>query len=129
MNVLNAIGNVGSNAELRSTSGGTTVAQFSLAITSGYGKNKATTWLRCNVWGKQGETLAPMILKGDRLGVTGEIALQEWDNKDGGKSQSLELNVRDVTLLGEKRQQAPQPKAAVPERSASDEWEDSEIPF
>jgi len=128
MNNFSGIGNCGSNAELRSTKNGTPVAQFSLAITSGYGQNKATTWLRCNIWGDRAEKIAPFIIKGDRIGVTGEITLREWDDKEGVKRSSLELNVRDVTLLGEKRQQAPQQKAADREPESGAPFDD-DIPF
>ena len=99
MNVWNFTGRIGNDAEQRHTAGGTPVLQFSVAVTSGYGQKKETTWARCSLYGKRGESLAPYLLKGGQVGVSGEVTLREWDGKDGSKQKSLEVNVNDVTLL------------------------------
>jgi len=80
----------------------TPVAQFSFALTSGYGDKQLTTWLRCSVFGKRAETLAPMLLKGTKIGITGELTNREYADKSGVTKQSLEVRVSDVTLLGKK---------------------------
>lgn len=102
MNVLTAIGNIGKDAELRFTPSNEPVAQFSFALQSGYGDKQVTTWLNCNVWGKRGETLAPMLTKGTRIGITGELTNRKYVDKQGVEKYSLEVRVSDVTLLGTK---------------------------
>jgi len=102
MNNLSATGNAGNDAEVRFTSDGTAIASWSIALTSGYGKNEKTTWLRCNMFGKRGETIAQYIKKGSQVGVNGEIALNTYKGKDGAEKTSLECNVQAVTLLGKK---------------------------
>ena len=104
MNVLNAIGNVGKDADIRYTAGDRpqAIAQFSFAITSGWGKNQVTTWINCNVWGDRAKTLAPMLTKGTRIGITGELTNRPYTDKQGVEKYSLELRVSDVTLLGNK---------------------------
>lgn len=102
MNVLNAIGNVGQDATMRYTPKGDAVTDFSFALQSGYGDNQVTTWLRCSVWGKRGETLAPMLTKGTRIGITGELTNRKYVDKQGAEKYSLEVRVSDVTLLGTK---------------------------
>jgi single-strand DNA-binding protein len=100
MNSLNATVRLGSDAELRYSPASDAVCQFNAALTSGYGKNAKTSWLRCTVWGKKAETLAPMLRKGNQIAITGEITLNEYTGKDGIKKTSLECRVNDVTLLG-----------------------------
>lgn len=102
MNVLNAIGGIGKDAELRYTPSGDAICQFSFALTSGYGDKQVTTWLNCNLWGKRAETLAPMLLKGTRVGITGELTNRPYTDKQGVEKHSLEVRVSDVTLLGKK---------------------------
>jgi len=102
MNNLSAVGNVGSDAELRFTKEGTAVAGFSFALSSGYGDKKKTTWLRCSILGKRGETLAPMLTKGTQIALNGEISLNEYVAKDGTNKSSVECLVQSVTLLGKK---------------------------
>jgi single-strand DNA-binding protein len=107
MNILTAIGNLGRDCELRFTAKKEPVASFSFALQSGYGENRKTTWLECSLWGKQAETLTPMLLKGTQVGLTGEFSIREYQDKDGNLKTSPSLNVRDVTLLGKKELSAP----------------------
>jgi single-strand DNA-binding protein len=102
LNSLNATVRLGNDAELRYSPANDAVCQFNAALTSGYGKNAKTSWLRCTVWGKKAETLAPMLRKGNQIAITGEITLTEYTGKDGIKKTSLECRVSDVTLLGGK---------------------------
>ena len=111
MNQLNIIGRIGNNAEIRHTQKGTALCQFSVAITSGWGDNEKTTWVRCTAFGDRYQKLAPYIVKGDRIGVVGELEAQEWDKQDGSKGFSVACIVRDITLLAPKRDQAPQQQA------------------
>ena len=98
MNCFNAIGRIGRDAQTRYTQGGKAVTGWSLAVDRGFGENKQTVWIDCTIWGERGQKVGPLILKGDRLGVTGELGTREHDGKT-----YVTLDVRDVTLLGEKR--------------------------
>ncbi len=130
MNNLNAVGNIGSDAEVRFTKEGTAIASFSFALSSGYGDKKKTTWLRCSIIGKRGETLAPMLNKGSQVAITGEISLNEYVAKDGTNKSSLECLVSNVTLLS-KKDAAPREaaKANAYQNQPLDEMDSDLIPF
>ena len=100
MNVLNAIGNISADAEVRFLATGDPLLSFNFALNSGFGDKQVTTWLRCTLFGKRAETLAPMLLKGTKIGITGELTNRKWVDKDGAEKYSLECTVRDITLLG-----------------------------
>lgn len=102
MNVLNCIGRVGRDAEMRYTQNGDPICQWSVAIDIGYGDNRKTTWLNCSLFGKRGESLVNYIRKGDQIGVTGAIFLNEYETKAGGNGARLECRVNDVTLISQK---------------------------
>lgn len=121
MNNFTAIGRIGKDAVTRHTGAGKAVTGWSLAVDTGYGDNRQTVWLDCTLWGDRGEKIAPMILKGDRLGVSGEIGTREHDGKT-----YVTLKVAEVTLLGEKRQEAG--KAPAKRNAPQDDDSDS-IPF
>jgi len=135
INSLNAIGRVGRDAEMRYMPDGTAVAGFSFALTSGYGQKQVTTWLNCSIFGKRSETLAPMLLKGTQIGITGEVLLREYTDKDGAKRSILECRVNDVTLPGKPDgADKPQGKPAAKERGDTENgsgFEDfeSDLPF
>lgn len=130
MNNLNAVGNVGQDAEVRFTKEGTAIANFSFALSSGYGDKKKTTWLRCSIIGKRGETLTPMLKKGTQIAITGEVSLNEYVAKDGTNKSSLECLVSNVTLLGKRDASASKEssKSNGNKDESFDEMED-DIPF
>ena len=124
MNNLSAVGNIGSDAEVRHTPSGAVITSWSFALSSGYGDKRKTTWLRCNLFGDRGEKLAPMLLKGTQVALNGEISLNEYVAKDGTNKSSIELNVSNVTLLGKKDVATKSPtKVELPDEIEED------IPF
>jgi single-strand DNA-binding protein len=102
MNIWSFTGHCAANAESRFTPGGDAVVQFSVGVKSGYGDKATTTWARCALWGKRGEAVSQYLTKGQLVGISGEVALREYTDKDGAKRSSLEVRVNDLTLLGKR---------------------------
>jgi len=131
MNVFTCIGRIGRDAVTRYTTNQKAVTGWALAVDTGWGDNKKTTWLDCSMWGERGVKLAEHIKKGDRLGVTGELGTREHEGKT-----YVTLDVREVTLLAAKPQQdAPARQASRPAPPAqrpsggSIAGEDDDIPW
>ena len=101
MNNWNFIGNIGNVRDLKYTPAGKAVFSFSVAVQSGWGDNEKTSWANCTLWGNQAESLSPYIRKGERIGIVGEVTLREWTS-DGKSGTSLDVNVKEVTLLSNK---------------------------
>lgn len=111
-------GNLGADAESRFTPGGDAVVSFSVGVKSGYGDKATTTWARCQLWGKRGESVAPYLTKGQLVGVSGEVSMREWQDNGGQKRSSLEVRVNDLTLLGKRSEVNDAPRQAAPQQSA-----------
>ena len=126
MNNWNFTGNIGRDAEQRHTAGGDSVVSFSVGVKAGYGDKASTVWANCTLFGKRGESLVPYLLKGQLVGVSGEVAMREWQDKEGQKRTSLDIRVNDVTLLG-KRDDKPQ--AEKPAKPASNGDFADDVPF
>ena len=94
MKSLTIAGNIGKSAELRSTGSGDKVAGFPVAVDDGFGDKKRTLWFDVSIWGKRAETLAPMLVKGGKVCVTGDLSTREHDGKT-----YLTLRANDVTLM------------------------------
>lgn len=135
MNVWNFTGNLGFDADQKYVQSGESVVSFSVAVKAGYGDKATTTWARCTLWGKRGEGVAQYLTKGQLVGISGEVALREYEKKDGsGKGQSLEVRVNDLTLLGNKRSDASaDAMPSVSDHSAAkgngSQPQDDDIPF
>lgn len=133
MNSLNFTGGLSRNAEIKYTAGGDAITSFGVALSSGYGDKKVTTWLNATIFGKRGEALAPYLLKGSQVAIVGEFTARPYTNKDGAEKLSLDVRVNDLTLIGGK----PSGDMSVQEKKQSkldttmpDEFDDLEqIPF
>lgn len=102
MNVWNFTGNLGRDAEKRFTQSGDAVVSFSVGVKSGFGDKATTTWVNCAMFGKRGEAVAEYLGKGQLVGISGEVTLREYQDKEGQKRNSLDVRVNDLTLLGKK---------------------------
>jgi single-strand DNA-binding protein len=96
MNICIFDGYVGKDADTAYLPSGVSVTGWPLAVKSGYGDNEITTWIRCKAFKK--EKLGQYLTKGTKITVHGELANREFEDRDGNKRMSLELNVRDVVL-------------------------------
>lgn len=88
-------GRIGKDAELRTTQSGQSICNVTVASDQGFGDKKTTNWFRVSLWGKRGQSLAPYLLKGGQVTVSGELEVGEWE----GKTQ-LNINASDVALQG-----------------------------
>lgn len=102
MNSWSISGNIGKDAEQKFTGSGDSIVSFSVAVKAGYGEKATTTWARCSMFGKRGESVLPYLKKGQLVGVVGEMAAREWQNKEGQTQTSIEVRVNELTLLGKK---------------------------
>lgn len=102
MNVFTFTGNLGKDAEQRFTQSGDSIVSFSVPVKSGFGDKAVTSWIKCSLFGKRGESVLPYLKKGQLVGVSGEFAARPWTNKEGQEQISNEVRVNDLNLLGSK---------------------------
>ena len=109
LNKVTLIGNLGNDPEVRSTTGGSRVATFSLATSRSWNdaagaKQEKTEWHRCVVWNTKSSQLADIVEryvhKGDKLYVEGRIEYRQWQDKENQTRYTTEINVRDLLMLG-----------------------------
>jgi single-strand DNA-binding protein len=111
LNKVTLIGNLGNDPEIRTTSSGSKVAQFSIATSRQWNsasgeKQEKTEWHKCVAWnqGTRGTGLADIIekyvKKGDKLYVEGRIEYRQYEDKEKQTRYVTEINVREILLLG-----------------------------
>jgi single-strand DNA-binding protein len=106
MNNFNGIGRLTADTRMNQTQDGTSILGFRIAVDAGYGQNKSTLFMDASLFGKRAESLQPYLEKGQQIGISGELSMDNWINKEGQERQSLRLRVSDVTLLSNKDAQA-----------------------
>jgi single-strand DNA-binding protein len=105
VNKVILVGNLGRDAELRYTPGGSPVATLNLATTEVWNdkagqRQEKTEWHRVVLWGKTAESLSEYLVKGKQLYVEGRLQTRQWDDKDGNKRYTTEIRGDRIVLLG-----------------------------
>ena len=106
VNKVILVGNLGRDAEVRYTQGGTAVATLNMATTDVWNdkasgqRQERTEWHRVVVWGKTAETLQEYLRRGRQIYVEGRLQTRQWDDRDGNKRYTTEVRADRVVLLG-----------------------------
>ena len=133
MNSVNIIGRVGQDIEVRFTQSGKAVAELNLAVDDGWGENKKTAWIGVVLWGATAELAGKALQKGDRVGISGRLSQDEWEDKATGKKQrKTKITGENMTLLSPKREQSEtrQKPVNTPKNEPKfDEDESDDLPF
>lgn len=125
MNNVNIIGRLGSDPEVRSTPSGKAVAEINLAVDDGWGENKKTAWIGVVLWGATAELAGKALRKGDRVGITGRLSQDEWEDKATGKKQrKTKVTAESMHLIEPKRDNASTPAAAPKQAPQPKQGED-----
>jgi single-strand DNA-binding protein len=149
VNKVILLGNVGKDPEIKSTSGGTMIANLTLATSDRFQDQQGnwqdrTEWHNLVAFKRTAEIIRDYVKKGSKLYVEGKIQTRSWDDKEtGAKRYKTEILVNDLSLLSGREeggsggysksssgssydQRGPQP---IDDLSQSAEISDDDIPF
>jgi|TARA_Y100000296_G_C4993312_1_gene166498 single-strand DNA-binding protein len=113
LNKMLAIGNVGSDPEMRYTAGGTGVTTFRLAVNNRFKKSdgeqvEETDWFSVVCWARLAETVNEYVHKGMKVYVEGRIKMNTWTAQDGTERSNIEIVANTVTFLDKPNTQSRQ---------------------
>ena len=106
VNVVVITGNLTRDPELRSTGGGTSVCEMRVAVNSRRKDGQSGQWVdKPNyfdvvVFGAQADNCATYLQRGRPLAVEGRLDWREWESKEGGKRQAVQIIANTVQFLG-----------------------------
>jgi len=99
INQVILMGRLTRDPEQRTTTGGKTIASFSIAVDRG-GDSDQADFFDITAWEKLGELVVQYLAKGRRVLVQGRLRQDSWDDKETGKKRSrVEVTATDVTFL------------------------------
>jgi len=106
LNHVVLIGRLTRDAELKYTAGGQAVCKFSIAVNrrkkNGDQWEDEANFFDIVVWGRQGESLHPYLVKGKMVGVNGELRQDRWQ-QDGQNRSRIEVVANNIQLLGDRQ--------------------------
>ena len=87
--------------EMRHTQSNMAVASFTLAMDrdrKGQNGERQTDFIDCVAWGRQAEFVCQWFTKGMLAIVVGRVQSRNWEDKNGNKRVSVEVNVDEVSF-------------------------------
>jgi single-strand DNA-binding protein len=140
------MGNLTRDPELRYTPKGTAVARIGLAVnrtwrTETGEQREEVTFVDVDAFGRQAETIAQYMKKGNPLLVEGRLQLHTWEDKQTNQKQSkLRVTLESFRFVGSAQNrdagggggavEAPRSRPAEPPQEAVEEPpSDDDVPF
>jgi single-strand DNA-binding protein len=107
INVVNLVGHVGSDPDVRYFESGSVKCRLTLAVDRASRNKDEPDWFNLEIWGKTAEVAANYVRKGTQIAVQGSLKIDSWsDRQSGAQRTSPVVVVRDLRLLGSKRDNA-----------------------
>jgi single-strand DNA-binding protein len=106
-------GNLTRDPEMRYTPKGQAIAKITLAVNRSYTtetgeKREEVSFIDCDAFGKQAETLSTYMKKGRPLLVEGRLRQDTWEDKNTHQKQSkLKVVIDNFQFLGGRDQSQP----------------------
>lgn len=104
VNKVILIGNLGKDPEIRYTTGGQAVANFTIATTDSYTnkdgeRQENTEWHRIVAWGRLAEICGEYLTKGRMVYIEGQLRTRSWEDKEGNTRWITEVVARSMEML------------------------------
>ena len=106
LNHIAIMGRLTRDPELRTTQSGVSVTSFTVAVDRDYsgqnGQQKETDFIDCVAWRGTGEFVSKYFIKGSMIVVSGRLQSRKWQDNQGNKRVSWEINA-DSVYFGESK--------------------------
>jgi single-strand DNA-binding protein len=104
-NTIHLIGRLGQDPEVHTVETGKKVARLSLATNDNYtGKEDKkvvpTQWHTLIVWGNLATVCEKYLKKGREIAVEGKLTYNNWEDRNGIKHHSTEIQVNELSFIG-----------------------------
>lgn len=105
VNLAILVGNVGKDPEIKVFDGGTKKVTFTLATSEKYKDRNGevhenTEWHNIVCWRATADVVERFVKKGTQVYIQGKITTRSWDDQNGQKRFTTEIEVANLQLLG-----------------------------
>jgi single-strand DNA-binding protein len=125
VNKVIVLGRLGADPEVKTVSGGQTVARLSVATSENWTdksgqKQERTEWHRIVIWGKLAELCGKYLNKGRQVYCEGRLQTRSWEDQQGQKRYTTEIVANTVQFLSGGQPQAERGLSADGDFGAQD---------
>jgi single-strand DNA-binding protein len=138
VNKVILVGRLGKDPEVKYTQAGVPVARFTLATDESWKdqsgeKQQRTEWHNIVAWRKLAEICGQYLNKGKLVYVEGRLQTRSWEDKEGNKRYTTEIQADNLVMLSARTDESRQEKTAAAAASSNSGFEpeitDDDVPF
>ena len=107
LNRVILMGRITQDLDLKTTSTGTAVLTFNVAVERSYakaGEERQADFITCVAWRQQAEFISKYFSKGRMIALEGNLRTRTYDDKNSVKHYVTEVYVDSVSFTGEPKQ-------------------------
>ena len=131
INNVTLMGRMVADAELRATTSGTSVTQFTVAVERDYvksGEERQTDFINVVAWGRTAEFTTKYFHKGDMIALVGTLQVRNFTDKNGNKRYATEVIAEKVSFCGGKKESGANLNVTPP-NDFEEVGNDDDLPF
>ncbi len=106
LNQITVMGRLTRDPELKTTTSGTSVTSFTLAVDRDFtgkdGGDRKADFIDCIAWRSTAEFVNKYFTKGSMAVISGRLQTRDWTDRDGNKRKATEIVAANV-YFGEKK--------------------------
>lgn len=125
-----AIGNLTRDPELSETNSGVAVCRFGIAVNRRRASEDAeqqTDFFNVTAWRGLAETISRYCKKGNKIAVSGQIQIRQYEDREGAKRTSVDVVAEEVEFLSPKSNDeartAEEPKKKPALEAMDESWD------
>ena len=111
MNICIFTGRLTKDPEIRYTQEQKPVAEFSLAVNSGYGSRQTTSFFECVSFGNTAEAVEKYLHKGSKVAVSTVAKQEQWKDKNGNNRSAIKFYVNTWEFAESKGDKKEEPES------------------
>ena len=99
-------GHVGGDPAIRHTQQNKDIAEINIGVSNKNSRGEdTTTWYRAAFLGKQQEFVAKWVKKGSEVIITGDLEIEEWQDRNNEKRFTPHVKFGEIRLVGKRPQE------------------------
>ena len=96
LNAWSITGRLTKDASFMTVGTGKPLLTMDVAVNTGFGDSKKTTYVKVNMWSDRGEKIVSYLKKGTLVAVAGQLSVDTWTGNTGDQHQTLVLTTFNV---------------------------------